>query len=399
MLEPLIIDPPFPSTPVTVALGSTVALALGSMILIALLVMPAMRLSALVTAAARWLVHALPRLLLRRRAVDGELPRPLNLGGVSQPLARVIRQTRTLALELRRCSAEAAEWPAESAAPEPPRAGWRESLLGGTDGRAPLTAIRSEVFAWLGLVETLPPGDREVLSGVGVDVAAVRKALTDDCAPAEVVRALAGLLWSIDERLAAASTFGYRGTEAASVGTGAGRAAGADADADEGDERARRRRWAGTLAEHGRGLSRMAASYTRGAAEREDLEQDIALALWRALPTFRGESSLKTFAYRVARYCCFRHVRRRKDTEAAVDPGGIADPSACIESAILRADQRARIEQALTDLPDNLESVLTLHLTGHSYAQIAETLGITERNVSVRLSRARARLRRQLVAA
>ena len=43
--------------------------------------------------------------------------------------------------------------------------------------------------------------------------------------------------------------------------------------------------------------------------------------------------------------------------------------------------------------------MLTLHLTGRSYAQIAETLGISERNVSVRLSRAWARLRRQLVAA
>ncbi|MCY1013920.1 sigma-70 family RNA polymerase sigma factor [Nannocystis pusilla] len=143
----------------------------------------------------------------------------------------------------------------------------------------------------------------------------------------------------------------------------------------------------------------MAASYSRSAADRADLEQDIALALWRALPMFRGESSLKTFAYRVARYCCFRHVRRRKDMGAAVDPASVADPAACIESAMVRADQRARIEQALTDLPDNLESVMALHLSGHSYAQIAETLGITERNVSVRLSRARARLRRQLVAA
>jgi RNA polymerase sigma factor (sigma-70 family) len=176
-------------------------------------------------------------------------------------------------------------------------------------------------------------------------------------------------------------------------------AASASAGASEEDERTRRGRWAGTLAEHGPGLSQVAASYARNAAERADLEQDIALALWRALPMFRGESSLKTFAYRVARYCCFRHIRRRKDAESTVDPVSVADPAACIESALLRADQRARIEQALTDLPANLGSVMSLHLTGHSYAQIAETLGITERNVSVRLSRARARLRRQLVAA
>lgn len=386
-----------PNGPIQV-LGGTVAVVLvGTMTLIAVLVLPVMRLSAQLMAAARWLARTLPRILLRRRVAESE-PRPLNLDGLSVPLSRLLQQTRTLALELRRSTTEVGDLEADAA---PPQAGWRESLLGGTSGVSPLTTIRAEVFAWLGLVETLAPTDRELLVGLGVDVAAVRKALTDECAPAEAVRRLAGLLWGIDERLAAASTFGYRASGTAqtvSVGGRVGASAYASAD-EEDDERSRRGRWASTLSEHGPGLSRMAASYSRGTAEREDLEQDIALALWRALPTFRGESSLKTFAYRVARYCCFRHVRRRKDADPSIDAAGVADPAACIESAILRADQRAQIEQALTDLPDNLESVLTLHLSGQSYAQIAETLGITERNVSVRLSRARARLRRQLVAA
>jgi RNA polymerase sigma factor (sigma-70 family) len=396
MIEQLSTDP------IPVLGGALAVVLVGTMTLIAVLVLPVMRLSAQLMAATRWLARALPRMLLRRRVAEGE-PRPLNLDGLSLPLSRLLQQTRTLALELRRSSVEAGDLEAD-ASTEPPQAGWRESLLGGTGGVAPLTAIRAEVFAWLGLVETLSAGDRELLTGLGVDVEAVRRALTEECAPAEVVRRLAGLLWGIDERLAAASTFGYRATgtpQTVSVGAGSRAKFGASANtgADEDDERSRRGRWAVTLSEHGPGLSRMAASYSRGAAEREDLEQDIALALWRALPTFRGESSLKTFAYRVARYCCFRHVRRRKDADPSIDAAGVADPAACIESAILRADQRAQIEQALTDLPDNLETVLTLHLSGQSYAQIAETLGITERNVSVRLSRARARLRRQLVAA
>lgn len=379
-------------------LGILCAVLLGTMGLLALLVMPMMRLSALVMAAARWLVGS-ARQLSRPRADDPTPWRPLNLGGLSGPLSRLVRQTRTLALELRDWCTRAVDWSAESSSQALPRSGWRESLLGGLDGRAPLTAIRGDVFAWLGLVETLRVDDRELLTGLGVDVEGVRRALTEECAPAEMVRALAGLLWSADERLAAASTFGYRASQAepATAASPGARVGAVTSDSD--DEQTRRRRWAGTIAEHGPGLSRMAASYTRGTAERADLEQDIALALWRALPMFRGESSLKTFAYRVARYCCFRHVRRRKDVDATVDPASVADPAACIESAILCADQRARIEQALTDLPDNLESVLSLHLTGHSYTQIAEILGITERNVSVRLSRARARLRRQLVAA
>jgi RNA polymerase sigma factor (sigma-70 family) len=370
--------------------------------LFTVLVMPLMRLSAVVLAAASWLVQTGPRLLRRRGALGHAPGRPLNVGGLSRPLSRLVRQTRTLMLELQRASADSIAWPAESVQLTPTRSGWRQLLMGGSDAGAPLMAIRGEVFAWLGLIETLPAADRAVLSGLGVEVEEVRQALTDERAPAEVVRRLAGLLWSIDDRLAAVNTFGYRasGIEQTFGTGGQARVATRPGEStSEDDERARRGRWAGTVAEHGPALSRMAASYSRGAAERADLEQDIALALWRALPLFRGDSSLKTFAYRVARYCCFRHVRRRKDPEATVDPANVADPSACIESAILQADQRGQIERALTDLPDNLESVLTLHLSGQSYAQIAETLGITERNVSVRLSRARAHLRRQLVAA
>ena len=375
-------------------ISSTVAVVLGVLALFAMLALPMLRALPLLLTAFRWLLRAVPG-VLRRRAARVEPSRPLHVDGLSPLLARFTRQTRTLALELRRCSGEATQWPAETA-PARARSGWRESLFGGASDRAPLAELRREVFEWLRIAETLPTDEREVLGRCGVDVAAVREALTDDGArPAdEVVRRLAGLLWGVDERLAGASTAGYRASGAEVAPAGA-----VLAGAGDEDESTRRRRWTGTLAEHGRGLSRMAGSYTKNAAEREDLEQDIALALWRALPTFRNESSLKTFAYRVARYCCFRHLRRRQDLGDATDPQTLADPGACIESAVLRADQRARIEQALTDLPDNLESVLTRHLGGQSYAQIAEALGISERNVSVRLTRARAHLRRQLVAA
>ncbi len=393
MIEPLTHTAPL--------VGSTVAVVLAALALFAMLALPALRAPAMFLGLIAWLRRSLPT-LLRRRVASTDPTRPPIVGGLSPSLLRLTRQTRTTALELRRCSTEAKDWPEEAS----PRTGWRESLLGGGGGSSPLRELRSDVFEWLRIAETLPESERQALTDLGVQVDAVRKVLTEDMArgPAsEAVRALAGLLWDIDERLAGANTVGYRasGAEQAAVlpftaprpevvppGTRA-----------DDDDRAQRVRWTGTLAEHGRGLSRMAGSYTRSAAEREDLEQDIALALWRALPTFRGDSSLKTFAYKVARYCCFRHVRLRKDVDDPADPLTVADPGACIESAILHEDQRVRIEQALTDLPGNLESVLSLHLTGHSYAQIAETLGISERNVGVRLSRARARLRRQLVAA
>src|SRR5688572_17322935 len=83
--------------------------------LLTVLVMPTMRLWALALTAARWLVRALPQLLLSRPAFGASPSRPLQLTGLSRPLVKVIQQTRTLTSELRRASIEAADWPVDSA--------------------------------------------------------------------------------------------------------------------------------------------------------------------------------------------------------------------------------------------------------------------------------------------
>ena len=53
-------------------------------------------------------------------------------------------------------------------------------------------------------------------------------------------------------------------------------------------------------------LRRLARSYTHEAAEQEDLLQEIALGLWQALPHFRGDSSERTWLYRVAHNTAIR---------------------------------------------------------------------------------------------
>ena len=54
------------------------------------------------------------------------------------------------------------------------------------------------------------------------------------------------------------------------------------------------------LAANGPALLRLAASYTRNQSDRDDLFQEISLAIWKALPSFRGNSSERTFMFRIA---------------------------------------------------------------------------------------------------
>lgn len=144
-------------------------------------------------------------------------------------------------------------------------------------------------------------------------------------------------------------------------------------------------------------LSRLAASYTRSAGDRDDLLQEIAMALWRALPSFRGECSERTFVFRIAHNRCITHLSKRRMNvsldEAEID---VVDPSANAEVALSEEQERQRLLTAIRDLPAIHREVLVLALEGMSYREIADVVGVSESNVGVRLNRARERLKELL---
>jgi RNA polymerase sigma-70 factor, ECF subfamily len=148
------------------------------------------------------------------------------------------------------------------------------------------------------------------------------------------------------------------------------------------------------LAAHGPALSRLAASYTRGAAEREDLLQEIAFAIWRALPRFRGECSERTFLFRIAHNRAISYLGRRQlplvDGDEHLEVRAAApDP----EKALSIEQEGQQLLDAIRQLPLPYAQVVTLTLEELSYAEIGEVLGISETNVGARLTRAREMLR------
>ena len=151
------------------------------------------------------------------------------------------------------------------------------------------------------------------------------------------------------------------------------------------------------MAEHGGMLVRFAASFERNRHAREDLVQDIMLAVWQALPAFRGESSLKTYMVGVAHRRCASHVMRavaqpqheELDEEWADDQPG--------PEALARLNQQQqRLLAALRQLPVGQRQLVLLALEGMRYEEIAELLGISVNNVGVRLNRAKAALKERL---
>ena len=147
------------------------------------------------------------------------------------------------------------------------------------------------------------------------------------------------------------------------------------------------------VAEHGGMIRRIVATVEANSAIAQELEQEILVALWRALPTWRGASSLRTFVARVAEYRAITHVTRetRRPRGVAIDEelaSDAPDPSAQAEAV----DAHAKLTAAVRALPSGLRAVAALTLEGMSPAEIAETLGISANACSLRLHRAKALL-------
>jgi RNA polymerase sigma factor (sigma-70 family) len=151
------------------------------------------------------------------------------------------------------------------------------------------------------------------------------------------------------------------------------------------------------MREHGPALSRLAFGYERVAGAREELTQETALAIWQALPHFRGECSERTFVYRIAHNRGLTHVCRRQPAHQPLDEltpmSEPVDPRPHPEQQMALTRQRDRLRSAIQRLPLSYRQAVMLMLEELPHAEIAAVLGITESNVAVRLNRARKALR------
>jgi RNA polymerase sigma-70 factor (ECF subfamily) len=132
-------------------------------------------------------------------------------------------------------------------------------------------------------------------------------------------------------------------------------------------------------------------------ADAEDMLQDIFLAAHRKLDTFRGDSALGTWLYRLAMNLCLDYLRSRaartgRLTGALEDEPGLSDTGSrrLAEQAVTRMD----LERALAQLPEGCRTAFVLHdIEGLEHREIAEVLGVAEGTSKSQVHKARLRLR------
>lgn len=129
--------------------------------------------------------------------------------------------------------------------------------------------------------------------------------------------------------------------------------------------------------------------------DQEDLKQEIIFQLWRSYPSFRGKSKFQSWMYRVSLNTAMLGLRARKLKYSRLPDHelDIQDPPDDNEN------QESRIRQMykeISKLKDLDKTIIFLHLEECSYQEISEISGISIKNVSVRLTRIREKLRAQL---
>jgi RNA polymerase sigma-70 factor (ECF subfamily) len=144
-------------------------------------------------------------------------------------------------------------------------------------------------------------------------------------------------------------------------------------------------------------IQRLAWSYVRSVQHREDLVQEIAVALWKAIPAFRGDCSERTYVYRIAHNIALRFAtsNRREQGVAATpetEPVSTDNP----EGEAIRNQRRQRLWNAIEKLPLVDRQIAVLHLEGLPTAEIVDVTGFSEGMVAMRLSRLRRKLTEEL---
>ncbi|MBL8298911.1 MAG: sigma-70 family RNA polymerase sigma factor [Rhodanobacteraceae bacterium] len=148
------------------------------------------------------------------------------------------------------------------------------------------------------------------------------------------------------------------------------------------------------LEQHAAMLARIARGFEAETSARQDLLQEIGLALWRALPSFRGQGSLGGFVAQVAHHVAVEHVaRQRRHSSVTELSEHILDPVAGPESLASKRQGSELLFAAIRQLPLNQAEVMVLQLEGFAQHEIAGMLGVSANVVGVRSSRARERLR------
>ena len=134
-------------------------------------------------------------------------------------------------------------------------------------------------------------------------------------------------------------------------------------------------------------IFKIVRAYAETAMDQDDLFQEITIQVWRSIPSFRQESAVTTWIYRIALNTAIRWVTKEKKYRTVDDIPEILSPQDPPND-----EQLSWLYKAIHQLDEIDRSITLLLLDGFSYKEMAAILGITITHVGVKINRIKKQL-------
>jgi len=157
------------------------------------------------------------------------------------------------------------------------------------------------------------------------------------------------------------------------------------------EETEQRRIFDDWLGRHRGLLFKVVRAYAFSPHDRDDLFQEVVTQVWNSIPRFRAESAVTTWLYRVALNSSLAWTRRERKHRGRTQALDGTEP-ALRETTQAQDGRLGWLHEAIAQMDHIDRSLTLLLLDGFSYRDMAETLGISESNVGVKINRIKSRL-------
>ena len=129
--------------------------------------------------------------------------------------------------------------------------------------------------------------------------------------------------------------------------------------------------------------------YCKNKTDNEDLYQEVILQLWKSFSSFKGQAAFSTWMYRVALNTA---ITMTKKPNLIVDTNKVSVIPYEIDNSLEFSEDVKILYKAIAQLNSVEKGIILLWLEEKSYEEIAATIGITVKNVSVKLVRIKSKL-------
>ena len=140
-------------------------------------------------------------------------------------------------------------------------------------------------------------------------------------------------------------------------------------------------------------ILKISRAFTKTTHDREDLINDIVLELWKAYPSFKGDSKVSTWIYRISLNVSMNYKRNKKTSLLFFSDSNQFDTSTWLQDEEDN-EQTNLLYECIDELTEFNKALIILYLDGNSHDEISTITGISKTNVGTRISRIKEQIKK-----